>query len=233
MPQNYLILYILQCRAKDFIERFEAQGNRCFAGVYSLYMMAYSNYMLLSDELWRQSCMAVIEPSRKGCQEILNYIQTIIAIPETFETDLRAYLKHYACYDDDDDIDYILDGSLPQLMSLGYREIDCLLYEAGMKLDYAEVERLLELGANPNVRICGDYTVAQAAEAGIYEVYCLGDDVNAKVGDAIGLYGVYVYWESGINGENRVMGKDDLYEFFQGAAYRMMEMIICRNNPAI
>ena len=31
----------------------------------------------------------------------------------------------------------MLDGSLHELVSLGYREIDCKLYEAGMKLKYS------------------------------------------------------------------------------------------------
>ena len=48
--ENLLLLYLLQCRAKDFIKRFEAQSNRCFTGVYSLYRLAYSNYLLLSDD---------------------------------------------------------------------------------------------------------------------------------------------------------------------------------------
>lgn len=227
---NLLILYILQCRAQNFIEQFEAQRNRCFGGVYSLYMMAYSNYLLLSEDLWLQSCMAVIEQCRKGCREILDYLQHIMELPDTFEADLRAYMKRYACYADDDDFDYMLDADLPKLLSLGYRKVDCLLYVAGMKLNYDEVEILLALGADPNVKIYGDYTAAQAAEASIYDVYCVGEEANNRVSDAVDLYGVYGYWESGVNGENKEIGEDDLYYFFQGAAYRLMVMILCGNH---
>lgn len=230
MSQNFLILYILQCRAKDFIERFEAQENRCFAGVYSLYMMAYSNYLILSDDTWLPSCMTIVEPCREGCQKIMEYLRSIIEIPNSFESDLKAYLSHFAFYEYEDDLDYMLDGSLQELISLGYRDIDCRLYEAGMKLNYDEVERLMSNGANPDVHISGGYSPEKAVEAALYDVYCLSDDVTERVFNAVDLYGVYAYWKSGVRCETQTVDDRDLNAFFQGAAYRMMEILICRKK---
>lgn len=229
--ENLLLLYLLQCRAKDFIKRFEAQSNRCFTGVYSLYRLAYSNYLLLSDDDWNPSCFPVIEQCRKGCREILEYLQTIISIPNSFESDLKQHFKHFAYYDDDEDFEWMLDGSLSQLVSLGYREIDCLLYEAGMKLNYSEVERLLEIGANPDVHISGDFTPTQAKDEDLkYDVYCLTVDLNTCVCDSVELDGIYSYWGNGVRNEIQSIGENDIYSFCYGAAYRFMEILILKIN---
>ena len=224
--ENSLLLYLLQCRAKDFIKIFEAQNNCCFTGVYSLYQLAYSNYLLLSGDDWNPSCISVIEQCRKDCSKILDYLQSIITIPNSFESDLKQYLARFAYYDDDEDFEWMLDGSLSQLVSLGYREIDCLLYEAGMKLNYSEVERLLALGANPNVRISGNYSSEDVIKADLYDVSCLNVDINTRVCDATDLYGVFTYWECGVKKEKQSIEAHDINEFFQGAAYSLMEMLI-------
>lgn len=90
---NLLLLYILQCRSEDFIKRFEEQNNHCLIGVYSLYQLAYSNYLILSDDEWSQSAIPVIEICRKRCKEILVYLKNIIAVPTSFEYDLRKHLS--------------------------------------------------------------------------------------------------------------------------------------------
>lgn len=228
--ENLLLLYLLQCRAKDFIKSFEAQSNRCFTGVYSLYRLAYSNYLLLSDDDWNPSCISVIEQCRKGCREILEYLQTIISIPNSFESNLKHHFKRFAYYEADEDFEWMLDGSLSQLISLGYLEIDCLLYEAGMKLNYSEVEHLLELGANPDIHISGDFSPAEIEKVDINDTYCLRVDVNTRLSDAIDLDGIYTYWENGVRNETQSIGTNDIYSFFQGAAYRLMELLISEKN---
>lgn len=230
---NLLLLYILQCRSEDFIKRFEEQNNHCFIGVYSLYQLAYSNYLILSDDEWSQSAIPVIEICRKRCKEILLYLKNIIAVPTSFEYDLRKHLKCFAYYSEDYDFEFMLDGSLPHLLSLGYKEVDCKLYEAGMKLDYSEVERLLNIGANPNVWMSGDYNPEDAVKAGIDYAYCLTDDINTIVCDAVDVYGIYSYWEKGVRNEKQSVDIENLNFLFQGAAYQLMGMLISRKSLII
>lgn len=140
-------------------------------------------------------------------------------------------MEHFKCfanYDDDDGLEYILDGSLSQLISMGYREIDCLLYEAGMKLNYAKVKQLLEFGANPNAWISSDYFSEMANEADIYDAYCLNVDIDTIISDAIDI-DIYTYWECGIRNELLPIRENVIYSLSQGAAYRLMDTLISMN----
>lgn len=53
----------------------------------------------------------------------------------------------------DYDFDDIMSGTKEEMVAKGYREIDLDLYVAVCKIDFVEVERLLDAGANPNVLI--------------------------------------------------------------------------------
>lgn len=223
---NPLILFILQCRAEDFKRSFEAQDNRCFMGVYTLYQLAYCNYLILSDNNWEPSFLPIIETCRRGCREILDYLKTLITIPISFQSELVGLLKRFSYYYENEDIDTMLNGSISKLVSLGYREIDCRLYEAGMKLNYSETERLLNQGANPTVYISGDYSPSEAEKIGCSEASCLTTDVNTVVCDAIDLNGIESYWKTGVNKEEHTVLKNDIRTIFQAAAYRIMENII-------
>lgn len=227
---NLLLLFVLQCRADDFIQRFEEQNNRCFMGVYSIYQVAYCNYLILSDEEWNPAFMTVVKSCRMECKKILDYLKTVISIPDTFEAELAVFLKKFSYYEDDEDLDMMLDGSLHELVSLGYREIDCKLYEAGMKLKYSEVKELLRKGANPRINISGDYTASEAENIKCEDFSCLTTDVHTVICDTVDLDGIYSYWEKGINREEQTFIAEDLRSFFQAAAYQIMKILISNNT---
>ena len=100
--------------------------------------------------------MTVVKSCRMECKKILDYLKTVISIPDTFEAELAVFLKKFSYYEDDEDLDMMLDGSLHELVSLGYREIDCKLYEAGMKLKYSEVKRIIAKRGKSRINISGD-----------------------------------------------------------------------------
>lgn len=226
---NKLMLYILQCRSADFISYFEAQNNRCFMGVYSLYLMAWANYKILSIDFWTPSFLEVVEPSRVGCAEIMNYLRSVVAIPDSLDN-VKKYLKSFANYDDSDGLDLMLDSELSQLIDLGYREIDCRLYEAGMRLDYEEAEKLIEMGANPNIYISGELPPSKA-EGNEYEAYCLSCEVNSIVSDTLDFDAIDRYWIAGVKNESQNVRLRDIEALFKGAAYRLMEEVLSKYGP--
>lgn len=224
---NKLMLYILQCRSADFISYFEAQNNRCFMGVYSLYLLAWANYKILSIDSWTPSFMEVVEPCRVGCLEIINYLRTVVAIPDSLDN-IKKYLKSFASYDDSDGLDLMLEGALSQLTDLGYQEIDCRLYEAGMKLDYDEAEKLIAMGANPDIFISSELSQSEA-ENNEYEAYCLSCEVNSRVCDTLDFDEIDRYWISGVKNESQKLRLRDIEALFKGAAYRLMEEVLSKH----
>lgn len=226
---NKLMLYILQCRSTDFISHFEAQNNRCFMGVYSLYLIAWANYKILSIDSWTPSFMEVVKPCRVGCEEIIHYLRTVVAIPNTLDN-LKRHLKSFANYDDFDALYLMLDGELSQLTDLGYREIDCRLYEAGMKLDYDEAEKLLAMGANPNIFISSSLSPSEA-EDNESETYCLSREVNSIVFDTVDIDNIDRYWIAGVKNEPQKVRLRDIEALFKGAAYRLMEELLSKRIP--
>lgn len=229
---NQLMLYILQCRSADFVSCFEAQNNRCYMGVYSLYQLAWANYMNLSSEDWSPSFMKVIEPCRIECREIMDYLKTVITIPQSLD-DMRNFLRHFAYYGNDESLQDMVDCSLSELTAMGYRAIDCELYEAGMKLDYDNVERFLTSGASPDVCISGHLSPFETAETECTAVSCLSVDVNVIVCNTVDLYGIDDYWRAGLKREPQLIRLSDIPVLFRGAAYKLMEEIISPNHGII
>ena len=226
-------MYLLQNRAGDFIREFEAQDNRCFMGVYSLYRVAYANKIILQDDDWSADFISVVEKARGENQYILDYLASIIPIPENFIDDFKESLQPFAWYDKDDDFEFMLDGSLEHLEKMGYRKIDCLLYEAGLKFIFKEFERLLSLGANPYVKISSDYTpdVVSKLEINEFDVYSLYEDAQCHLYDCCDIYGVGECWSDGQSGKETIVDQILIREFFLAAGCRLVCESICKLYP--
>ena len=225
MPRNnYILMYLLQNRSEDFIKQFEAQDNRCYMGVYSLYRMAYASKIILQDDDWSAKYIPVIEKARIENRHILDYIASLIPLPENFIDDFKESLQPFAWFDKEDDFEYMLDGALEHLEKMGYRKIDCLLYEAGLKFNFKEFERLLSQGANPYIKLSGEYTpeVASKPDLIAFDVYCTHDDAKRHLYDCCDLYGIFDCWQDGQSGKETIVDQRLIGEFFLASGCQLL-----------
>ena len=230
---NHLLMYLVQNRAGDFIREFEAQDNRCFMGVYSLYRVAYANKIILQDDDWSAGFISVVEKAREENQYILDYLASIIPIPENFIDDFKESLQPFAYFEKDDDFEFMLDGSLEHLEKMGYRKIDCLLYEAGLKFNFKEFEQLLSLGANPYVKLSAEYTPEIASKLDIiaFDVYSTYENAQWHLSDCVDIYGIGKCWEDGQYRKETIVDQNLIRDLFLAAGCRLVCESICKLNP--
>lgn len=229
---NYLLMYLLQNRADDFIRQFESQNHRCFMGIYSLYRVAFANKILLDDTQWVPDFLPIVENGRKENIRILNYLSSLIDVPNDFFKEFKTSLKPFAWFDEDDDYDWMLNESLEKLMEMGYREIDCELYAAGMKFNFSELEKLLADGGNPYIKISAFNPphLASKMNLQIDDVFSLYDEAYTHACDCGSIYGVCDCWRDGFYGKETHITQELLHELFQGAGFQLVVETIRNNN---
>lgn len=96
MESNKLLMYLLQCRSKDFISRFKQVGNYCHTGIMKLYSINYANRLLLNSDDWMPSFRPVVEHCRKGCDEIDRFLRTQAEIPHDFESSFKQEMTEFS-----------------------------------------------------------------------------------------------------------------------------------------
>ncbi|MDE5888278.1 MAG: hypothetical protein K2H46_11920 [Muribaculaceae bacterium] len=229
---NHLLMYLLQNRSEDFIRQFEAQDNRCFMGVYSLYRMGYANKVIFNGDNWSTHFLPIVENMRRENQRILDYLASIIPIPENFLEDFKESLQPFAWFDKEDDFEFMLDGTLDHIEKMGYRKIDCLLYEAGLKFNFKECERLLASGADPYVKLSAEYSPIIASKLDIiaYDVSSLYEDAECHLSDCVDIYGISECWEDGLSGKETIVDSNLIREFFLAAGCQLLCEIIRNRN---
>lgn len=225
---NLLLMYLLQNRAKDFINEFESQNNRCFMGGLSLYKLAFANKILLSDTNWTEEFLPIVDRGRKENQSILSYLERIISISQVFSDDFKKFIKPFAWFPEYFDFETMLDGTLEWFEAMGYRKIDCLVYEAGLKFDFKELDRLLEIGADPYIIISAynSPSIAQKMDLTLDDAYSLFFDAGRHYSDCISIYGIGKCWEEGMAGKETIISQSLVNEFFLGAGCKLVCEII-------
>ncbi|MDE6078014.1 MAG: hypothetical protein K2G29_09800 [Muribaculaceae bacterium] len=230
---NHLLMFLLQNRSEDFIRQFEDQDNRCYMGVYSLYRVGYANKVILNSVDWSANFLPTVENLREENQRILDYLASIIPIPDNFFEDFKESLQPFAWFDKEDDFEYMLDASLDHIEKMGYRKIDCLLYEAGLKFHFKECEHLLAHGANPYVKLSSEYSpkVASKLDVITYDVYSLFEGAECHLSDCVNIYGISECWEDGLSGKETIVDSNLIREFFLAAGCQILcEIIRTRNS---
>ena len=221
---NRLLMFLLQNRVDDFIKQFEVRNNRCSMEIYSLYRAAYANKILLGDSEWETEFMPIIEKGRRENNAILDYLGSIIHLSEDFHVEFMKSLKSFAWFEEESDFDIMLDDSLENLKKKGYREIDCRLYEAGLKFNFHEFMRLLNEGGNPYARISAlsSPEIAANMNPNMDDVYSLYDDVCRHACDSCDIYGIGDTWKDGFNCNETTVTQELLREFFQSAGFQLI-----------
>lgn len=229
MAYNKILTYLFQCRSEEFIEYFNQEGNdHCPYFILQLYSSCYALHVILEDEIygWENHIKPTIEICRKGCSEILSYLATKANITGDYKKKFMDLAKSkYQWYEDDEDFDWMLHGDLETLKSKGYREIDCYLYEAGMKLHYEEVIKLLKQGADPYVFISADYLASEAEEYD-YDTCQLWNELFLRVEDLFLCEDYGYVLEEGTKKHDVEISMQQIYSVYQAAAYQLMMNLI-------
>jgi len=118
-----------------------------------IYHITQCNSRLLADDTWSENVMPIILSLRKGCAKLMAYWKTKFNYPVEQELDYTSYTNLFFAASPDETDDEVLLSSVQELLNEGYRQVDIDLYCATERFQYGEVERLLKLGADPEVDI--------------------------------------------------------------------------------
>jgi hypothetical protein len=103
---------------------------------------------LLWNEMWSGSwvlCQDAVDSHKEGLRKIVSYIEQKFNVSASGVIDLEKYVEFFR-----EDTNYWEDEDF---RNAGFRDIDMELYRATSRYDYAEVERLLRLGAKDDIRL--------------------------------------------------------------------------------
>jgi hypothetical protein len=224
--QNYLLMYLLQNRADDFIKRLRNDGNNCYTDILMLYHVAYANRLLLTNVNWVPNFLPVVKKCTAENAKIIEYLESLIKIPENYADVFAKFLKPYAWFFDDEEFEFMLDGSLESLLQKGYREIDCLAYEAGLKFNFDRLKELLDQGADPYAHISGDNPPEGAAQLSHMDVNELYEDADNHVCDRGSFYYICDCWQDGIDGKETTVENELIRDLFLSAGCQLVVNII-------
>ena len=118
-----------------------------------IYFITQCNVRLLADDTWSENVMPIILSLREGCAKLMAYWKTKFNYPVEQELDYTSYTNLFFAASPDETDDEVLLSSVQELLNEGYRQVDIDLYCATERFQYGEVERLLKLGADPEVDI--------------------------------------------------------------------------------
>lgn len=219
---NYLLMYIVQNRARNFIRCYEAENNGCCFGIMTLHHVAYANKILLANCECEPELLPIVDEGKAENRQILKYLKSSIKVPMNLGKDFVHIVKQVALFGENDNPYSMFKCSLNELAKMGYREIDCLLYEAGLKFDFERVKELLEQDANPYARISGNYSPQDASGLSVKDADSLYHVVRNGVYNSIYVFGVADCWKDGIEGRETSITIDLLRELFFGAGCQMV-----------
>lgn len=159
-----------------------------------LYLITQANEVYFGHDDFRDEIMPVVYRNQEGIEKLLQYWKEKgypVDEPIRFGN-YREECAHFI-YGDEDDWDYLLDGSLMQLKEKGYDENEVKMCMALLTYDKPEIDRQIAIGTNPDVWISAD---------------CRPEDCNSGIGmnglttaydsvsDAQICYNDWHYWES-------------------------------------
>lgn len=220
-----LLTYIFQCRSKEFIDYFQStQDKPCPHGVLCLYYYCYALDIIFGTDVWRESYMPTVEACRKGIREIKAFLCSQVEVSTDFETTFQHFVKeNYQYYDEEDDFDWMLDGDIEKLKSQGYREVDCRLYEAGMKLHFDEMMDYLAKGGNPHAYISANYLAIDEESLKNNDCgWCLYEEALLRTEDLFICDDFGVIIGKGLQGIDVDISERDIRAVFMAASYQMV-----------
>lgn len=224
MVPNKLLTYIFQCRSKEFIEHYtESLDKPNSSDLLYLYNCCCALEIVLEAGNLGEEYLSedVIEYCRKGCHELKEFICSQIEIPNNYEKTFYDFLRNYQYYPEERRLEDILNGDIEELKSQDYREVDCLLYEAGMKLHFDEMMDYLEKGGDPHVYITADIHSSEV-EALKYNGFSLYGESIMRIEDLFMCYSFRGVLKRALNKIDVELSLSQIHGVFWAAAYQIV-----------
>lgn len=222
-----LVALVMQNQAEKVIDLLESDvidtrilnDIGCCSSPLPLYKLSLCNAILLDDDNWSKSFLPVVERNRKGCKTLLDYWEKRWNCPVDCPVNFFDYQDVYTYYRDWD-IDELLDGTMDELVALGYDKDEVEFCYAVLTYKPDLIQKHIALRTNPNVYISGDIPpgTGYASDGESYNalVFC-----NTVYCDAFDCYGYGAFWENTLKRPAEV---HDVLLLIETAAYRDLEV---------
>jgi hypothetical protein len=132
--------------------RFIIDGDTTF----DLTNLTFFNQTIWSDLSWRKEIMPLVEKHRQRTKQMLDFWRAELGQQEILrQIEYNHYCDYFNC-DDPSDFDEIILEPISTYLKEGFREIDLSLYNRAQCFDFAEVKKLLGLGAKSDIHFEND-----------------------------------------------------------------------------
>ena len=224
---NELISCVVQNHADEAIAIIESgefdesvlTDLKCCENPLPLYKLSMCNEILLRDGSWSEYFFPVVEQNREGCRKLLDFWKYACGYPVDVPIDFGTYRSecaHFKGWDLED----LLDGTVDELVMLGYDRNEVELCYAVLTYRPDLIEKHIGWRTNPDIYVSGSRPPGRGE-------YGDGDSYNALVScgefyhDALFIYQSSVFWEHGK--DVLPVNVRDVHLFLEAAAYCDLE----------
>ncbi len=191
---------------------------KCCENPLPLYKLSMCNDILLSEADWGECFRPVVERNREGCRRLLEFWKHGCGYPVDEPMDFGSY--QYECaHFKDWDLEDLLDGTVDELVALGYDRNEVELCYAVLTYKAELIEKHIGLRTNPDVFISGELPAGEGKRDD-YESYNALDACSNYYDDALFLYPSASFWEAEDIMPIRVR---DVHLLLEAAAYCDLE----------
>lgn len=182
--------------------------------------------VLLDDDGWNEEYRPIVAAVKSGVERIRNILLDKGLIPEGIEHQLIEFAQHIGFFPYDDNYEDIFDRPLDAILKKGYRKIDVDLIVAALSLNFDEVRKLLEQGANPDVDVEDDEDPHEFVSS--LMLTGMGwDDAYTPCGD------IHLLWrDEYLEGDANVINAErDSCQIIASAANKLMYQLLLSHCP--
>ena len=221
-----LVALVMQNQAEEVIDLLESDviytrilnDVGCCSSPLPLYKLSLCNAILLDDDNWSEGFLPVVERNRQGCKALLDYWNKRWNYPVNRPMNFSDYQDACAHFKDWD-IDEVLDGTMDELVALGYDKNEVEFCYAVLTYKPYLIQKHIALRTNPNVYISGDIPpgTGYASDGESYNALAFCNTVYC---DAFDCYGLAAFWE---NTQIQTVEVSDVHLLLETAAYKDLE----------
>lgn len=159
----------------------------------ALYQVSLCQHLMLSDKGWSDFYLPTIERNLAACEKLLDYWQERFHYPVDRPMDFSPF-DNVCAHFFDWDLEELLEGTLDELVAMGYNRDEVLLCYAVLTHDSELLRRQIAKGTNPDVYISGD---VEPGKGYAYDMttYNALNECGRFVGDVVTINGFGGYWE--------------------------------------
>ena len=113
--------------------------------------LTYFNYIIWFDKNWSSETMPMVQRIRERINDMIEFWKSESVIQDIkTKISFNKYIEYFNLYYSNSDEEILL-STISYYIQKGFKEIDLKLYNRVECFDFAEVKRLIEQGANPNI----------------------------------------------------------------------------------